>query len=523
MAQKFNEIFIGVWNKHAPIITRRIRKNRTPWMTKAALELEQRRDYAYKKFLSNRSDETCRENKTLRNAVTNVVRLAKRDFFLRGARAGSRLFWRHIKSCTSMGSIKQHLTLWPNHNSTAAKMSANRVNNHFVDSIADLINTAKQQGKYSIASIDVNSNLTQPAQLSLKYVTATQIRLMFDALPSKAATGIDNISVTMLKKSPMAVMRALEIIFNKSIISEHFPETWKHAIVTPVYKKGDVFSPSNYRPISLLSTISKVFEKLVNEQLRDYLSSNNIISRAQHDFCQGRFTQTALLQLSKMSFSLKLSKQHIYITTLDYSRAFDTISLEVLCDRLRGFMTASCLHWFKSYLLTRCQSTKYCDAISDMRYISTGVPEGSVVGSTLFALYINPLLNIITHGSVLAYADDITIVSSGATLQEAKASTKTALASIYSWSASNGLILNTAKCYTMYIAPCSRGLAEDACNLKLNGSGFSIDTVGELKILGFTITSDLNWSVHAKNVRQSVTKIISVLAAYSIVTFVVVY
>ena len=152
-------------------------------------------------------------------------------------------------------------------------MSANRVNNHFVDIIADLINTAKQQGKYSIASTDVNSNLTQPALLSLKCVTATQIRRTLDALPSKAVTGIDDTCVTMLKKSPMAIMRTLEIIFNKSIISGHFPETWMHAIVTPVHKKGDVFSPSNDRPISLLSTISKVFEKLVNEQLRDYLSS----------------------------------------------------------------------------------------------------------------------------------------------------------------------------------------------------------------------------------------------------------
>ena len=306
-------------------------------------------------------------------------------------------------------------------------------------------------------------------------------------------------------------MRALEIIFNKSIISGHFPETWKHASVTPVHKKGDVFSPSNYRPISLLFTISKVFEKLVNEQLHDYLSSNNIISRAQHCFRQGHSTQTTLLQLSKMLFSLKSSKQHIYVTTLDYSRVFDTINLEVLCDRLRGFMTTSCLQWFKSYLLARCQSTKYCDAISEMHYISTGVLEGSVLGPTLFALYINPLLNIIMQESVLAYADDITIVSSGATLQEAKASAETVLASICSWSASNGLILNTAKCYTMYIAPCSRGPVEDACNLKLNGAGFSIDAVGKLKILGVTISSDLNWSVHAKSVRQSVTKMISVL------------
>ena len=213
------------------------------------------------------------------------------------------------------------------------------MNNHFADSTADLINTAKQQGTYSIASTDVNSNLTQPALLSLKCVIATQIRRTLDALPSKAATGIDDISITMLKKSPMAVMRALEIIFNKSIISGHFPETWKHAIVAPVHKKGGVFSPSNYRPISLLSTISKVFEKLVYEQLCDYLSSNNINRRAQHGFRQGRSTQTALLQLSKMLFSLKSSKQHIYVTTLDYSRAFDTINLEVLCDRLKEFMT----------------------------------------------------------------------------------------------------------------------------------------------------------------------------------------
>ena len=110
-----------------------------------------------------------------------------------------------------------------------------------------------------------------------------------------AAEGIDGISVSMLKKSLTTILKALQQIFNTSQLSGVFPIAWKHAIVAPIHKKGDLFDLSHYRPISLLPIMSKVFEKLANAQLRDYLNTNNIIHEAQHGFRQLRNCQTALL------------------------------------------------------------------------------------------------------------------------------------------------------------------------------------------------------------------------------------
>ena len=148
-------------------------------------------------------------------------------------------------------------------------------------------------------------------------------------------------SISMLQKSPIAVMRALVMIFSASISSGIFSDDWKYAIVTPVYKRGDVYDPNNYRLIALLPTISKLFEKLINEQLQDYLVANNTLNESQHGFRHGRSCQTALLRLSKILFTLKNAKKSICITTLDYSRAFDTINFDIMYSRLSHFTNST--------------------------------------------------------------------------------------------------------------------------------------------------------------------------------------
>jgi Reverse transcriptase (RNA-dependent DNA polymerase) len=510
MLSTFNEAFLRIWDKHAPLINRRVRKNRTPWMNHDVLNLAHQRNSAYNKYLRSRSDEAFRDYKILRNAVTSAARRSKRDFFIRGAHSGCKQFWRHIKQCTGLGRIKQHLMPWPSHNHIAAKVSANRINDKFVDSVTDLLHTVKPQ---NIGDADNHSNISSSApstMLSLKRITATQIRRTIDELPSKASSGHDGISTAMLKKSPMAVMKALEMIFNSSISAGQFPDAWRYAIVTPVYKRGDIFDPGNYRPIALLPLISKVFEKLINQQLRDYLQSNNILNEAQHGFRQGHSCQTALLRLTKLLFTLKSAKQYTYVTTFDYSRAFDTVNWNLLCQRLSKFADTCTAAWFTSYLNERRQSTKYCDATSDVRHLSAGVPEGSVLGPTLYILYINNLLNSITPGTVVAYADDITIVSSGCTPAEAASHAESVILHVYSWSTNNGLILNLSKCYTMFIS-CNSKQQHKASDFTIGLKSERIKAVDELKILGVLLTADLKWTAHATRVRQSVSKMTGVL------------
>ena len=135
MVVDFNRKFLEVWNKHAPIISHRVRKHHTSWMQGDVLDLLHKRDHQYRLFLKSRTEQSHNMYKVLRNAVTNAVRRAKQDFFIRGARSGSRFFWQHDKRCTGLGKIMSTLLPWPCHNATASKASANRINNKFIDTV----------------------------------------------------------------------------------------------------------------------------------------------------------------------------------------------------------------------------------------------------------------------------------------------------------------------------------------------------------------------------------------------------
>ena len=155
-------MFRSAWNRHAPLITRRAWKKCTPWMNSHVLQLIHKRDSSYKCFLRNRTDELYCACKILRNTLTNAARIAKRDFFIHGARASTRQFWRHIKQNTGIGRVKQNLTPWPSHNATAAKLSANRINDNFVDSVLVLTKSVKLTTSDTINDTNNNSSPREP-------------------------------------------------------------------------------------------------------------------------------------------------------------------------------------------------------------------------------------------------------------------------------------------------------------------------------------------------------------------------
>jgi hypothetical protein len=508
MVSVFNSEFLAVWNKHAPVVSRRIRKRRTPWMSEDVITLAHKRDAAYKDFLHNRSDENYLAYKILRNAFTGAVRRAKREFFIRGARAGSRQFWRHVKQCTGLGKLKTASTPWPCYNATAAKMSANRVNNAFIDILHTL--TGKHLPSTTRRKL-TSARTDSQTPFSLRHMTSNEIRRTVDSLPANSSVGHDGISVEMLKKSPAAVYVALEIIFNASIDTGTFPSQWKEALITPIYKKGNIYDPANYRPIALLSIISKVLERLISVQLREYTKNASLINNAQHGFRQGRSCETALLRLSKLLFDNKRAKKFTYVVAIDFTRAFDTVNLEILQDVIASFANDVTVQWFGSYLLGRRQATRYSDAISEFVNTTTGVPQGSVLGPSLFSLYITSLLDSFTSGEVIAYADDLTLICSGSSPAEAAATAERLIAIVHQWSTINGLVLNALKCEAMFVSPFLRKEHQAAQQLAVGSSGTFVKCVDELRLLGVLVTHDLRWHAHASRTRKSINSMIGTI------------
>ena len=236
MVNVFNETFLRIWDKHAPIIYRRTRKRPTPWMNGNILESIHHRNETYKKFINAKRDNDSSSDKLYQSyklscaIATKAIQLAKRDFFMHGARSGSKFFWRHIKQATGFGKIKLTIKPWPCHDEQSAKASANRVNNNFVDTIDNLT---------QILNINCNSVSIETCSYRFKFdlVTTSDVSRIIDSMKNTPTVGSDFISLQMLRKSPVSVIKALTIIFNASMTNGVFPIAWKHSIVTPVFKK----------------------------------------------------------------------------------------------------------------------------------------------------------------------------------------------------------------------------------------------------------------------------------------------
>src|SRR6218665_2965011 len=201
-------------------------------------------------------------------------------------------------------------------------------------------------------------------------------------------------------------------LLNLSLSTGNFPLAFKHSLITPILKKANLYKEnlSNYRPISNLSFLSKLTERIVIARLNDYLSSNSLLNPHQSGFTKHHSTETLLVSLYNKLVSAVSHQQLSCLCLLDISAAFDTIDHNILIQRLssRFGVSGTALLWFQSYLSTRSFSVKACSHSSQPLPLSCDVPQGSVLGPLLFILYTTQLSHLIKSSSVdhHLYADD---------------------------------------------------------------------------------------------------------------------
>ena len=188
------------------------------------------------------------------------------------------------------------------------------------------------------------------------------------------------------------------------------PSAWKCAKVTPVHKSGSINDEANYRPISILPVMSKILEKVIYDQLKNYLEENNLLSNQQFGYRAGRSTEiAATLFLDDIRREIESGKM-VGAVFMDLSRAFDTISHATLMDKLRSYGLNGLEHsWFNNYISQRTQAVYIDGEYSPEYLVTTGVPQGSLLGPLLFVIYFNDFPDCLTHSKVIMYADDTVI------------------------------------------------------------------------------------------------------------------
>ena len=302
----------------------------------------------------------------------------------------------------------------------------------------------------------------------------------------------DSIPSLYIKKTSQQLLIPLFILFNHSVRTSQIPSLWKRAIIVPIFKKGKSSDPNNYRPISLTCVLCRILERIIHKYMLEHLMKNKLISPSQHGFVSKRSTQTQQLKFLDTLTRMHDDKIQTDIIYLDFSKSFDTVSHSKLLKVLSHVkLNKRIVSWIQNYLSSRTQTTLVDDRFSDMLPITSGVPQGSVLGPLLFVLYIDDLIRLIDINCkdtmVLAYADDIKLVSNNSQ------DLQLALDLVDSWVSTWQLRLNANKSEHLTI--------KEKSPIILTINNQPIPKVNNVRDLGIKISSNLEWKPYIDQLR----------------------
>ncbi|KAK3515008.1 hypothetical protein QTP70_003243 [Hemibagrus guttatus] len=349
-----------------------------------------------------------------------------------------------------------------------------------------------------------NQHSATPSLTQLSTVAAEEV-LQITRSCNPTTCPLDPIPSAMLQTISPDLLPFITTVINGSLTSGHVPTAFKKARVIPILKKPalDPSDISNYRPVSLLSFLSKILERVVCNQLSGYLMQNNLHDPNQSGFKAAHSTETALLAVTEKLHAARSAKLSSVLILLDLSAAFDTVNHKTLLSTLRSLgICGTAWEWFASYLDGHSYQVTWKGLTSAPRRLSTGVPQGSVLGPLLFSLYTHSLGKVISsHGfSYHCYADDTQLIFSFPPSDTtASARISACLADISSWMTAHQLKLNPSKTELLIIP----GDPSPAQDLAISLSNSMISPTASARNLGVTMDNQLSFSSHVTNVTRS--------------------
>ena len=364
----------------------------------------------------------------------------------------------------------------------------------------------------SSVSSPVTPTSTSMPVLALTPTTPEWCEQAHSKLKPRCATGLDQLPPSALIAGCSIICFPLSSIINSSISSSNFPCQWKCASIRPLHKGGDHEKATNYRPISILSATSKLMEKRVQLQLSSRLNSNSLLFPLQSGFCPSHSTQTLLLHCLDRWYKAIDQKKLVGVVFLDISKAFDTVSHELLLSKLSNLgLSVSAVSWLCSYLSNCCHVTRVADLLFPWLPF-LGVPQGSVLGPTLFYVFINDYPSMLPPDSTVLFADDTTIYIVSDKLTSIQSSLQLCLDLANLWLQRNGLMINVSKTKSMLIHS-GRKIVDGNLTLKIEQS--IVEQVWCYKFLGVVVNDTLTWVDHIDMVCKKVSRSLNLLRRLS--------
>ena len=501
-----------LYDRHFPVQEFKYRydKSKSPWMSEGIYNSIRRKNHLYKKFLKNRTSQNKSNYTMYKNKLTCIIKLSKKNYLSKKfnqEKNNIKGTWKVINSLLNTRKNKVNPTYFCAESSkiTGNKEIADAFNKYFVNI------GSKLTSELPLCNTPIDTFLSERCSNSFFLTPITQEEIVdtLNKLPAGKAPGFDELSSFVIKQAKYSLAKPLADIFNKALTAGVFPDGLKMAQVIPVYKKGSKHDIENYRPISVLSTFSKLFEKLICTRLTSFICKHNILSESQFGFRRNRSTDLATSYVVNKLCN-DIDHNHFSIGVfLDLSKAFDTVNHAILIRKLEYYgIRGVALDLFKSYLRDRCQYVLYNSVKSMERYITCGVPQGSVLGPLLFILYINDICNTSSNITFCLFADDTSLIYTDKNVDLAIQNLNIELRKISTWLLANKLCINVLK--SKYIIFCASQYSyTQSVPLILNDG--TLDQVKDTTFLGVHIDENLTWKKHIDHIIAKISKNIGIM------------
>ena len=327
-------------------------------------------------------------------------------------------------------------------------------------------------------------------------ISAEGVRRLLSNIKTHTACGPDNLPARLLKEAADELAPILCLLFNATLHQGKIPLEWKSANIAPIFKKGDKHRPENYRPISLTSIICKSVEHIIHSQIMHHLDTLNLLTDCQFGFRRRRSCESQLLVTVQDLASGLRDKQQIDAILLDFSKAFDRVPHERLLLKLHYYgIRGKPLEWIKDFLQGRTQQVTLEGSKSDTVSVTSGVPQGTVLGPLLFLVFINDLPECVSS-SIRLYADDALLYRPINTIADTEALHQD-LCNVQKWEHKWLMSFNADKCEVLRITN-KRNNITATTPYSIHGKALRI--VDEAKYLGITIHRSLTWKPHINNI-----------------------
>ena len=520
----YHHLLNDVIDCHAPMKTKYLKKPQLPYMNGQLRKAINVKNMLHRKFLKCKDQINWNRYKLQRNLVNSLKRKSIREYF--NERCNNQLnnkkFWQTVRPFMSNShNFGGNISLSEQDKLITKPMEVCSIfNDHFINIANDLsepdeiigqsVRTVTQfyRDHPAIVTINANSNIENSKHFEFCQVTPNIINKAINKLKVGKACGYDKVPARILKIGSHILSDSLAVVMNKCIKDGKFPDQCKHAEVSPIYKKNDSLSKNNYRPVSVLTALSKVLESILCEQLMTFFS--DVLCNSLSAYRAMYSTNNVLIKcVEEWKYAID-TKMVVGCVAMDLSRAFDSIPHGLTIAKLHAYGVANnACNLISSYLTSRKQRVKIENCSSEWSFIKRGVPQGSLMGPVLFNVYLNDLLLLLQNFcQVHNYADDNTLSFCHHDVDIVKHNLERSCTVAIKWFRANYMKVNAEKFQFMVIGKSNQ-------NLSLCIDDIMLKPEESVKLLGVLIDNNLNFKKHIGTLLSKAAKQINVMGRLS--------